>query len=65
MIAEESHEIEFSGRKSDLKSWSVKLLAHGNQRGYKKLLVGEGKTVDVDKVPIQSEYEMAELGSSV
>ena len=39
--------IEFLGQKSDWKHWSVKLMAHGNQRGYKKLLVGEGKTVGV------------------
>ena len=57
--------IEFLGKKSDWKSWSVKFLAHGNRSGYKKLLVGEGKTVSVDKVPTQFEYEMADLESSV
>ena len=57
--------IEFSGKMSDWKSWSVKFLAHGSLRGYKKLLVGEGKTVGVDKVPTQTEFEMAEHGSSV
>jgi len=57
--------IEFSGKKSDWKSWSVKFLARGNRRGYKKLLVGEGKTVGVDKVPTQTEFEAAEHGSSV
>ncbi len=40
-------------------------LVRGNQRGYKKLLVGMGKTVHVDKVPIQTKFEMAENGSSV
>ena len=48
------HVIEFPGNESDWKSWSVKFLTHGNQRGYKKLLVGEGKTICVDKVPTQS-----------
>ena len=55
--------IEFSGKKNDWKSWSGKFLAHGCQRGYKMLLVGEGKTVGVDKVPTESEYEMAEQSS--
>ena len=57
--------IEFSAKMSDLKSWSAKLLACGNRRGYKKLLVGEGKTIGVDKVPTQTEFEAAEHGSSV
>ena len=57
--------IEFSGKKSDWKSWSVKFLACGDRRGYKKLLIGEGKTVGVDKVPTQTEYEMAALGTSI
>ena len=43
----------------------MKFLACGNLRCYKKLLVGEDKTVGVDKVPTQSEDEMAELRSSV
>ena len=45
------HVTEFSGKKRDWKSWSVKFLAHGNWRGYQKLFVGEGKTVGVDIVP--------------
>ncbi len=57
--------MEFSGKNSDWKSWSVKFLARGNRRGYKKLLIGEGKTVGVDKVPTQTEFEEAEHGSSV
>ena len=39
-------------------------MAHGNRRGYKKLLVEEGKTVGVDKMPTQTEYEMVILGTS-
>ncbi len=57
--------IQLSVKKSDWKSWSVMFLAHRSQRGYKKLFVGEGKTVGVDKVPTQTEFEMAEQGSSV
>ncbi len=57
--------IEFSGKKSNWKSWSVKFFAHGNRRGYKKLLVGDGKTVGVDKVPTQTKFEKAEHGSFV
>ena len=45
------HVIEFMDNKSDWKSWSVKLLVHRNRRCYKKLLVGESKTVSMDKVP--------------
>ncbi len=52
--------IEFSGKRSEWKSWSVKFLAHGNRREYKKLLVAEGKTVGVDKVPTKTEFEEAE-----
>ncbi len=55
--------IEFSGMKIDWTSCSFKFLAHGNRRGYKKLLVGEGKTVGVDKVPTKAEFEDAECGS--
>ena len=40
-------------------------MAHGNRRGYKKLLVEEGKTVGVDKMPTQTEYENAALGTSI
>ncbi len=57
--------IEFSGKESDWKSWSIKSLACENRRGYKKLLVGGGKTVGVDKVPTQTKFEAAEHGSSV
>ncbi len=57
--------IEFSGKKSYWKSWSVKFLACRNRRGYNKLLVGEGKTVGVDKVPTKTEFEEAEHGSLV
>ncbi len=57
--------IEFSGKECDWKSWSVKFLACGNRRGNKKLLVGEGNTVGIDKVPNKSKFEEAEHGSSV
>ncbi len=57
--------IEFSGKKSDWKCWSVDFLASGNRRGYKKRLVGEGKTVGVDKVTTQTKFEKAEHSSSV
>ncbi len=57
--------IEFSCKMSDWESWSFKFLAHGNKRGSKKSLVGEGKTISVDKVPIKTEFEKAEHGSSV
>ncbi len=57
--------IEFSGKKNDWKSWSVEFLDCGTRRGYKKLLVGEGKRVGVDKVPTKTEFEAAEHGSSV
>ncbi len=70
MSAEEKSDwvIEFSGKEEwleDWKKWSVKFLAGGNRRGYKKLLVGEGKTVGVDKVPTKTECEAAEHASSV
>ncbi len=52
--------VAFSGKKSEWKSWSDKFLTCGNRRGYKKLLVGEGKTVGVDKVPTKTEFEEAE-----
>ena len=63
MSAKESsfHGIELLGKKSDGKSSSVKFLAHEDWRGYKKLLICEGKTVGVNKVPTQSMYEMAQL----
>ena len=35
------------------------LLAHGRTKGYKKLLGGEGSTVQVSKVPMQNQYEEA------
>ncbi len=57
--------IEFSGKKSDWKSWSVDFMASGNRRGYKNLLVGQCKTVGVDKVPTETKFEEAEHGSSV
>lgn len=34
-------------------------------KGYKKFLVGQGKTVSVDKVFTQTEFAMTELGLSV
>ncbi len=40
-------------------------MACGIRRGEKKLLVGEGKTVGVDKVPTKTEFDEAEHGSSV
>ncbi len=51
--------IDFSVKKSGWKSWSFKFLAHRNRTSYKKLLVGEGKTVGVDKVPTKTEFEEA------
>ncbi len=57
--------IEFKGKKSYWKSWSVKFLAHGNRRSYKKLLVSKGKTVGVDKVPTQTKFEEAVHGHKV
>ncbi len=57
--------IEFSGNKSVWKSWTVQSFAHGNCRDYKNLLVGEGKTICVDKVPSHTEFQIADHGSSV
>ncbi len=57
--------IEFTDKKSDWKSLSVKFLACRNRRCYKILLVGEGKIFGIDKVPTKSEFEEAEHGSSV
>ncbi len=57
--------IEFAGKQSDWKSWSVKFLDHGNRRVNKKLLVGEGKTVCDEKVPTKTKFEEAEHGPSV
>ncbi len=51
MSAEERslHDNEFSGKKSDLKNWSKRFLVYGNWRCYKRLLVGEGKSIGVEK----------------
>ncbi len=57
--------IEFSSKKSDWKNRTVKFLTCGNRRGYKKLLVGEGKTLGVDNMPSKTEFEDSEHGSSV
>ncbi len=57
--------IEFLGKKSGWRSWSMAFLACGNRSSYKKILVSEEKTVGFVKVPTQTELEMAEHGSSV
>ncbi len=57
--------IEFSGKKNDWKIWCVVLLVQKNRRFYKKLLVGEGKTIGFDKVPTKTKFEEAEHGQSV
>ncbi len=59
------HIFKYSCKKIHCNSWCVKFLAHGNWRGYKKLLVGEGKTFGVSKMSTQNELEMAEHGLSV
>ncbi len=41
------------------------ILIHENHRGYKELLVGEGKTIGVAKVSTQIKFEMDEHGSTV
>ena len=51
------------GQEETLEELVCEVLCQWKLEGYKKLLVGEDKTVCVDKVPTQS--EMAELGSSV
>ena len=40
-------------KKIDWDSWSEKFLSCGKQRGYKKLLVSNGSTSGVDKIPTQ------------
>ncbi len=40
-------------------------MIHENHRGYKELLVGEGKTIGVAKVSTQIKFEMDEHGSTV
>ncbi len=37
-------------------------LVHDNQRDYKKLVISGGKTVGVDKVPTQTQFEMPSMG---
>ena len=39
-------------------------LSQGKWKGYKKLLVGNGSKVGVDKIPTQSEFERALEGST-
>ena len=58
------HIIEFLGKKRDWKSWLEKHLSQGKWKGYKKLWVGNGFTVGVDKIPMQSEFERALEGST-
>ena len=58
------HIIEFLGNKSDWESWSEKLLLCGIQKDYRKLPVGKGSTVGVDKIPMQSGFERALKGSN-
>ena len=53
------HIIEFFGKTADWESWSNKFLSHVKHRKYKILLVSSGSMVEVDKVPIQHEYENA------
>ena len=53
------HIIEFLGKKTDWESWSKKLLLHGKQKGYKKLLVNSRSMSGVDKIPMLDEYENA------
>ena len=36
-----------------------KILLHGKQKGYKKLLVSNGSMSGMDKIPTQDEYENA------
>ena len=36
---------------------SKKLLSHGKQKGYKKLLVSTGTTPGVDEIPMQEEFD--------
>ena len=50
--------IEFSGKKTDWDSWSEKFLSHGKQKGYQKLLVSNGSTPGVDKIPTQDEMKV-------
>ena len=47
------------GKKHDWDIWSEKFLLHGKWKDYKKLLVSNGSTSLVDKVPTQDEYENA------
>ena len=54
--------IDFLGKKTDWDSWSKKFLLHGQQKGYKKLLVISGSTSDMDKIPTQDEYKNAMEG---
>ena len=54
--------IVFSGKVTDWESWSQKFLSCSKQKGYKKLLVSSGSTSDVDKIPMQEEYENALKG---
>ena len=56
--------IEFSGKKTDWDSWSEKFLLHGKQKGHKKLLVSNGSTSGLDKIPTQDEYNNALEGDT-
>ena len=44
-------------KKTNWDSWSKKFLLWGKWKGYKKLLVSNESTSDVDKIPTKDEYE--------
>ena len=52
------HIVELLDNKADWENSSKKLLLHGNNKRYKKLLVSSGSTSGVDKIPSQDEYEI-------
>ena len=52
------HVIKFLSRKS-WESWYETFLLLSEGKGYKNLLVGNGSTLGVDKIPIQMEYKQA------
>ena len=50
---------ECLGKKTNWESWSKKFLSYGKKKGYKELLVSNGSTLGMDKIPTQDEYENA------
>ena len=50
--------------KVSTESWLEKLFLQGKWKCYKKLVLGDGFRVGVNKVPIQNEYEVALKGDS-